>query len=297
MSNTNPNTQIAAPAQTSPAIKPPTIRQHLQSTAFTDAVRKALPKHLTADRFIRVALTAITRTPKLAQCDQASFFNCLLTLSQFGLEPDGRRAHLIPFANRKRGVVECQLIIDWKGLAELAMRSGIVANLHADVIREGDLLEFNAGKIAKHIPHFLRRDAAKPANAGDIFAAYATAEFKDGSTKSEALSIDEVNAIRGRSRAGNDGPWVSDFSEMAKKTAFRRLAKWLPLSAEFRDAVEVDDAIEVTATAETNQAKIAGGLVAALEAPAIPEAAPDEDVPYNATETASVPAQATEGAS
>ena len=71
----------------------------------------------TPDRFIRIALTALTRTPKLTTCDHGSFFQALLDLSQLGLEPDGRRAHLIPFRNNKRNCVECQLIIDYKGLA------------------------------------------------------------------------------------------------------------------------------------------------------------------------------------
>lgn len=50
----------------------------------------ALPKHLTAERFCRVAITALSRTPKLAECTQESFFRCLLDLSAYGIEPDGR---------------------------------------------------------------------------------------------------------------------------------------------------------------------------------------------------------------
>ena len=106
---------VAGTTSTAAAVKKPlTLRQHLSSPSFSAEVSKALPKHLTPDRFLRVALTALTKTPKLADCDQASFFSALLTLSQFGLEPDGRRAHLIPFDNKKRGVLECQLIIDFK---------------------------------------------------------------------------------------------------------------------------------------------------------------------------------------
>jgi recombination protein RecT len=255
-------TQTAVTAPPAPAKL--TIRQQIESPQFAEAVRKALPRHLTPDRFIRVALTAITRTPKLAQCDQASFFAQLLTLSQLGLEPDGRRAHLIPFENRKRGVVECQLIVDWKGLAELAMRSGIVANLHADVVRKGDLLEYSAGKVVKHIPHFLRSDEAKPEQAGETYAVYALAEFKDGTTKADVLSVDEVQAVRSRSSAGQSGPWVTDWNEMAKKTAFRRLSKWLPLSPEFRDAIEADDD-KVPHNVTPISDKLAGGLAGLLD--------------------------------
>jgi recombination protein RecT len=211
-----------------------TIRDRLEGDSFRQAVAAALPKHLTPERFIRVAITAITRTPKLAQCDQASFFGALLTLSQYGIEPDGRRAHLIPFENRKRGVTECQLIIDYKGLAELAMRSGLVSYLHADTVCEADEFQVNLGEITKHVI-----DYRKP--RGEVYAAYAVCRFKDGATKAEVMTRDEVEAIRKRSRAGTSGPWVTDWAEMAKKTAFRRLSKWLPLSADLRQAIEVDD--------------------------------------------------------
>lgn len=218
-----------------PEPKALTIRDRLTGDAFRQAVQAALPKHLTPERFIRIATTALTKTPKLMECDQASFFNALLSLSQLGLEPDGRRAHLIPYGKT------CQLVIDYKGLVELAMRSGSISNLHADVIREGDLFKYSAGELTEHVPHFLRRDADKPLKAGNIIAAYAVCTFKDESTKCEILSADEIEGIRQRSKAGNSGPWVTDFAEMAKKTAFRRLSKWLPLSPEYRDALDADD--------------------------------------------------------
>lgn len=217
-----------------------TLRSQIESPAFAAQVAKVLPKILTPDRFIRVAVTAMTRTPKLRECDQASFFGAMLSLAQMGLEPDGRRAHLIPFENRRRGCVECQLIIDYKGLAELAMRSGMISYLHADVVRDGDVFEYSLGEIKKHVPHYLRRDSDKPEKAGDVFAVYAVARFKDGSTKAEVMSIDDVEGIRKRSRSGNSGPWQTDYNEMAKKTAFRRLSKWLPLSPEYRDAIDAD---------------------------------------------------------
>lgn len=177
------------------------LRNEIESPAFKDAVAKVLPKILPPDRFVRVAITAMTRTPKLRECDRASFFSAMLSLAQTGLEPDGRRAHLIPFENRKRGVVECQLIIDYKGLAELAMRSGLLSYLHADVVRDGDIFDYSLGEIREHIPHYLRRDQGKPEKSGNVYAAYAVARFKDGSAKAEVMSVDEVNAIRSRSRA------------------------------------------------------------------------------------------------
>lgn len=203
------------------------LRALVEGDAFKAQVAKALPKHLTPDRFIRIACTAMLKTPKLMECTQTSVFNALLSLSQLGLEPDGRRAHLIPYGN------VCQLIVDYKGLVELAMRSGNVANIHADVVCDNDEFVYDRGQITKHAINFREK-------RGNVFAAYATVRFKDGTEKTEVMNKEEIEAIRKRSKAGNDGPWVTDWNEMAKKTVFRRLSKWITLSPEYHEILEKD---------------------------------------------------------
>lgn len=216
--------------------KPATIREIIEGEGFKQQVAKVLPSVLPPDRFVRIAVTAMLKTPKLAQCSQASLLNSLLQLAQHGLEPDGRRAHLIPYGD------QVQLVIDYKGLAELAMRSGLVSYLHADVVCENDVFEFDMGEIKAH-----KIDLKKP--RGAMFAAYSVCVFKDGTRKAEVMAKEEIDAIRNRSRAGKSGPWVTDYNEMAKKTVFRRLSKWLPLSPDVRDAAENDDdVIEVEST-------------------------------------------------
>jgi recombination protein RecT len=203
------------------------LRALVEGDAFRAQVAKALPKHLTPDRFIRIACTAMLKTPKLMDCTQASVFNALLSLSQLGLEPDGRLAHLIPYGN------VCQLIVDYKGLVELAMRSGNVANIHADVVCDNDEFVYDRGQISKHSINFREK-------RGNVFAAYATVRFKDGTEKTEVMSRDEIEAIQKRSKAGSAGPWITDWNEMAKKTVFRRLSKWITLSPEYHDILERD---------------------------------------------------------
>jgi recombination protein RecT len=208
------------------------LRSIITSDKMKQQFAAALPQHLTPDRFCRIALTALTRTPKLADCTQESLMRCLLDLSAYGIEPDGRRAHLIPYGN------QCTLILDWKGLAELAMRSGIIAKLHADIVCENDVFDYNLGEVVQHKIDF-------KAPRGEMYAAYAMAVTKDGPVFVAVLNKDEIDGIRKRSKSGNSGPWQTDYNEMAKKTAFRRLAKWLPLSAEFRDAVDKDDDVVI----------------------------------------------------
>lgn len=237
--------------------QPQTLKGLLLSSAVQGQIATALPKHMTPERMVRAALTAMLRTPALAQCDQTSFMQAMLTLSQLGLEPDGRMAHLIPFNNNKAQRVDCQLIVDYKGLVELVNRSGKVSTIHADVVCENDDFEYDMGEIKRH-----RVDLRKP--RGKVYAAYARVVMKDGTCKCEVMGLDQIEAIRKRSRAGSSGPWVTDWDEMAKKTVFRRASKWLSLSPELRDAVNVDDdQIEHTLAVETIPDKPASRVEAA----------------------------------
>lgn len=211
--------------------QPDSLKTVLRSDAMMEQFANALPQHLSPERFVRIAVTALSKTPKLNDCTQASFFKCLLDLSAAGLEPDGRHAHLIPYGN------ECTLILDYKGLVQLVRRSGDVAKIHADVVCENDTFDHSMGDITEHT-FDLRKDRGKP------YAAYAQVTLKDGSIQSEIMSFEDVEAIRKRSKAGNNGPWKTDWAEMAKKTAFRRLCKWLTLSPEAHTVISEADETE-----------------------------------------------------
>lgn len=216
-------------AQTAPAVAPKNdLLSILNSKAMKDQIALALPTHMSADRVLRVMVTQVRKVPKLLDCTQESVLSALMDCTRMGLEPDGRLAHLIPYGNA------CTLIIDYKGLVDLAYRSGLVQSLHADVVCANDDFEENLGEIVRH-----RIDRKRP--RGTEYAVYARAVLKNGATKCEVMSMEEVDSIRKRSRSGNAGPWKTDFNEMAKKTAFRRLSKWLPLSPEYREAVDRDD--------------------------------------------------------
>lgn len=152
---------------------------------------------------------------------------CLLDLSAMGLEPDGRRAHLIPYGK------DCTLIIDYKGLVELIRRSGDVVSIRAETVCEKDVFAWKNGEITHEVDWL--------ADRGKMRAVYAVATLKSGETQSATMTLAEVEAIKKRSRAGSSGPWVTDFNEMAKKTAVRRLSKMLPLASEIMEHIERDD--------------------------------------------------------
>jgi recombination protein RecT len=209
------------------------IRGILEGENFRRQIMRVLPKHLPPDRFIRIALTAMQRTPKLKDCTPASFFNALLSLSELGIEPDGRRAHLIPYGN------ECQLIIDYKGYVDLITRPGKgndVSTIYSDVVREHDDFLFNRGIVERHIVDIRKAETER----GKVIGAYTIIRFKNGDMKCEVMSVEDLDRVKGRSKAKDNGPWRTDENEMQKKTVLRRCIKTMPINDQTAKALEVD---------------------------------------------------------
>lgn len=255
------------------------IVEWLQSDRFRSQIAEALPSVCSTDRFMRVMFTQMQKVPRLVNCSQSSLFSALITCSSLGIEPDGRRAHLIPYGS------DCQLVIDYKGLLELVKRSGDVGLVRAEKVCENDDFVWENGLVRHKI------DFRKP--RGKAYAYYACATMRDGTIQTEVMTKDEVDAIRSRSRAAKAGPWVTDYDEMAKKTVFRRLTKWLVLSPETVDAIERADRTEFPAVGAVvvPEEKKQRGAIAVLEdvenAPAAAPAeedAPAEDAPADAEE-------------
>lgn len=214
-----------------PKDKAAEVRSLLAQDNIKTQIAKALPAICKPERFMRIAITAITKNPKLAECTQASLMGCLLDLAQLGIEADGRRAHLIPYGKT------CTLIIDYKGLVELVKRGGDVVTIHADKVCKNDSFVVDMGEIKKHQIDYSR-------DRGEAYAYYAYAKMKDGSIQTQVMTMDEVQAIR-QSSNGKDGtPWTKHFDEMAKKTVFRRLSKWLPMLPEVAQKVEEVEKME-----------------------------------------------------
>ena len=213
----------------------------LTDEKFRLAVAEILPKQMTVDRFFRLAMAARRKTPDLARCVPESVINCLTDLSAMGLEPDGRHAHLIPYKRKKQIAgkweewYECQLIVDYKGLAQCAYRSGQLAKVpRAEIVCANDEFEWIDGQVHHKIDY--RKDR------GEMFAAYSCVWLKDSDSPDFCvMTKQEIDGIKARSKAKDYGPWVTDYNEMAKKTTFRRHSKWLPnLGPEFYEALDRD---------------------------------------------------------
>lgn len=250
-SQVNQSAATAAQRQARPV---DTLRDLL--TRSKSQIAMALPRHMDADRLIRVALTTFQKTRELANCETMSVLQAVIESAQLGLEPDGvlGHAYLVPYKGKAK------LIVGYKGYIALGYRSGQVASFAAHVVHENDRFAFEYG-INEKLEHRPKLDG----NRGKPVCVYAVARMKDGSYAFEVLGLDEVERLRNRSAMPNSPAWRDDWSAMAKKTAVRQLARWIPQSPELQRAaakeealevgIDTDDAIDVTATATAERAE------------------------------------------
>lgn len=265
---------------------------------------KVMPRHVTPDRLLKVAVYCISKTPKLQECTPASLIACIKQCAELGLEPGGALglAYLVPFNDKKSGTVICTLIIGYRGFIELARRSGQLSQIEAHVVHENDTFEVEFGLDPKlsHTPKL-------SGSAGRPLLVYAIARLKDGGKHVEVMTWEAVQAIRRRSRSADTGPWVTDEEEMARKTVLRRAAKYLPLSPELADALTVDSEDFDTEAGEVRALPSASAVVAdAVESRAKSKAKrtlaamiadpPAETPQAEAVEVAETPPEAANGA-
>ena len=204
-------------------------------------IKKALPSVITPERFTRIVLSAISVNPKLGQCTPTSFLGAMMTSAQLGLEvntPLGQ-AYVLPYNNT--GKMEAQFQLGYKGLIDLAYRSGEVEVIQAHVVYANDEFTCEYGLDPK-LTH-------KPADhdRGEPVKVYAVFKTKSGGFGFEVMSMDDVKkhaAKYSQSYGSNYSPWKTNFNEMAKKTVLKRVLKYAPLKSDFVRAAVQDEVIK-----------------------------------------------------
>jgi len=199
-------------------------------------IRQLLPIHVDTDRFIKSALLAVARNSNLQKCTSASLFTAIVNAAELGLDftPAKGHSYLIPF--NIHGKLEAQFMPGYRGLIDLAKRSGLVTKIEAHLVYDEDQFEMIFGTDSKlyHKP-FLGE------NPGAVIGAYAVAFFANAEPQFEFMRFDEIESIKARSKAGGRGPWKTDWNEMARKTVVRRIFKYLPSSPDIEKAIEADN--------------------------------------------------------
>lgn len=229
-------------------------RQPLQTISKTleeakERMSAELAQHIDPERFAKIALTAISRKPRLIQACIDSPWSLVLALreaGQLGLEPTGTLgyAYLVPYRSGKTKKLEVQFQPGWRGLAELAMRSGLYTAIEADVVREGDDFVYEKGlhPVLRHVPNL---DADQ---RGTLTHAWAIARLRDRESISpfHVMDSSEIDRVRAHSQAYQKGygPWIDDEPEMWRKSVVKNLCKYLRKTPELERAMMIDNAVE-----------------------------------------------------
>lgn len=217
----------AAVAQQKPAGPPTTMAEGIER--LVPEIRRALPRHMDADRMARLALTVLRATPELNRCTPVSFVGALLTASALGLEPGvNGEAYLVPYKG------ECTLIVGYQGYAKLFWQHPLAKHLDAQAVYENDDFDYAYG-----LEPFLRHKPASR-NRGEVVAYYAVATLSSGASAFVVLSPDEVKELRG-GKVGTSGKIADPMHWMERKTAVRQLIKLLPRSANLSRAELADE--------------------------------------------------------
>lgn len=202
-----------------------------------EQISALMPRHMTSTRLFQMSVNAINHTPGLLEASPETLLSCVMKCAALGLEPsavDGLgNCYILPYRNHGR--MEAQFILGYRGMVRLARNSGQLESIEARVVHEGDVFEFEYGLNEKlrHVP--------KVGNKGAMTHVYCLAKFKDGGHYMDVMTKDEVDAIKNRSRASKNGPWVTDYEAMARKTVIRRAFPYLPVSVAAQEAVAADE--------------------------------------------------------
>lgn len=208
-------------------------------------ISAVIPKQVSQERMFQLAVSAYNQTPKLAECTPVSVLSCILKCAALGVEPSAvdnlGRAYVLPYKNKKTGRTEAQMILGYKGMIDLARRSGEIQDISARAVYEGDFFEYEFG-LNEQLKHVPAQDNERTPNK--LTHVYMVCHFKDGGHYIDVMTRSQVNAIRARSKAGSSasGPWSTDYEAMACKTVIRRAFKFLPVSVEAQKAAATDEA-------------------------------------------------------
>lgn len=193
----------------------------------------------------------------VAMNNRQSVVNAVTNVAAIGisLNPARKQAYLVP-----RDKKVC-LDISYIGLVDLATQSGSIIWAKAELVHEADNFQMGEpGAMPKHLFNPFAKDR------GEVIGAYVVAKTPGGEYLCDAMSIDDINAIRDRSSAWKawiekrkSCPWVTDPGEMGKKTVIKRASKLWPKNERLNMAiqhlnVELDEGIEFASQSRTGGA-------------------------------------------
>ena len=214
------------------------VRDYL--TKHKDQLAMALPKHMTPERMVRLALTAVGQSTKLAACDARSLFASVVVAAQLGLEIGvAGQGFLVPYKGK------ATFVPGWQGLVDLVARAGR-ASVWTGAVFDGDFFDYALGDspFVKHRP------------CGEDDPNKMTHVYAIGRVNGSQWPIIEVWPIsrvwKHRDRGNKQGSDHYSFKhpEMyARKLPLLQVLKYVPKSIELSAAMAVSQAADEGKTA------------------------------------------------
>lgn len=205
-------------------------------------IKEMVPQHVLPSRLLASLLTAVNRNPVLAECTAISLIRESIRAAQMGFDVSGigGKAYLVPFFNKDIQAKEAQLITGYRGLEELARRTGQIAAIWSREIYEADEFAYEDGlvQIIRHIPKGPLTAEERPVGA------YAVAMWTSGFRQGEVMNAVQIEKIRQTSKMPNGMLWTEHAGEAYRKTVTRRLCKRLPDSVELATQLDNEERME-----------------------------------------------------
>lgn len=217
-------------------------------------IARALPKHLNPDRLARIATTMLRQNPKLGQCTQASFLGALMTCAQLGLEP-GPLGHawILPYRNKVNDiwVMEATFQLGYKGVIELARRSGQLAKITARTVYSAEVDQGKFSARYEGADELIHHEPILIGERGTPVLYYAIAKLTSGEQIWAPLTPGDVETRhRKKSKSPNSPAWTENFESMAWKSCVVEARRWLPQSPELEQAIAQEDKVRTDISAE-----------------------------------------------
>ena len=213
--------------------------------------QKALQNNVKADHFLRVAITAMQQNPAILDCTERSIHLQLMRAAELSLMCDGMlgQAYLVPFNNKKAGNKQCELILGYKGLRELALRTGRYTDIFAQVVYDGDPFKIQLGtnRFIDHEPQEIAVEDYDPKNPPKKRGCYAVARHADGSYIFRfwfAYKIEAHKKQYSKSWERKDSIWQTNPEIAYEKTMIRKLCNSLQLGVKAERVLAREDRME-----------------------------------------------------
>ena len=245
--------------------KPGDLMRYLEKSK--SAIAMALPKHLTPERMMRLALTCFSTNPLLRNCTPQSILSSVVVASQLGLEPGiAGQGYLIPYKET------CTFVPGWQGLVGLLNNSGR-ATAWTGAVFEGDMFEFQLGSEPRcvHVPGENFGDPDK------LTWVYACGKV-NGSEQPviEAWPVTRVWRHRDKFNKVGKRHYSFENPEMyARKVVLLQVLKYMPRSIELNNAIAASEAAELG-----KATTITDGVVVEVDA-SVTDAAKDSEQPVD----------------